>query len=255
MGMGQFRGIITVVVFLAVTLIIVGVAVTQTPTLFSSPTGATSPSATATAPNAALAWTVTDAFTISNGDPIQYYQVPDWHWTAWLDLVPNGSRGITVSTFDYWGPFTVNWEDMAWYDEYTNALRSVQLTNKYILVSTLQSYADVNASLDFKLINSRGNLHVFIDWDSATYGSDISAALAGTGLRFSLKQDFSDRVTTINLIDIVTGLFLGSIFGANTLGIDPTISAIITIGLDSAMVYLAFTIVRSIIPFLPGGGD
>lgn len=256
MGMGNFRGIIVIVTFLAVILLCISTMATQSPELFTTPS-ASSPQAEHTTPAEMLAWNVTNAFNLNSTHFTQSYEVPNWHWTTWVEQDhAGGGLAINAWSFDYWWitPIAINVEDLKWYNESTGLQVS---DGPWMWVSTLDdaaSGASGTFSLPYRLTNSRGSLHLFISWNATLYAT-ATAAYSGEGIWFSLSQDWSDRITSLNLIDILSGLFLGSIFGANTLGIDPLYSAIITIVLDAAAVYMIATIVRSFIPFLPGGGD
>lgn len=257
MGASQFHGIIVIVTFLAVVLIIMGVAASQTPTFFAATTPNAPDASGKTNPSNYLSWNVTNAVQLNTSDPHVYYDVPDWRGTYWVDATGvSGRPAIYVQTYGYFWLFKTDFQELFWYNETTGDRVSEDLNGiEGMPIENLEAVYDSSINYNYRLTNSKGSLHISINWNFTAYGGNITAALSGQGIFFSLKQDFSDRQTTINLMDILTGLFLGSLFGSNTLGIDPTISAIITIALDSAMVYLAYSIVRGMIPFLPGGGD
>lgn len=253
MGQGQFRGIIVVVTFLSVILIIVSAAYVQTPTFFSEAVGGNSPSVAETNPSALLAWNKTDAFTLNSADPSVDYEVPNWRMTTWVEQTYGGQLAIHAYTYDTWWVFVTSQESLKWYNETTGAQLSTSFagTIDVMPISTIEDAYDSDFNLNYRLTNTRGTLHVTLGWNTTAYGGNLTACFYGDGIHFSLSQDFSDRQTTLNLMDVMTGLFFGSIFGANTLHIDPIISAIITIGLDSALIYLVYSLVHSIIPLLP----
>ena len=256
MGMASMRGVITLVTFISVILILVGLATVETPEMFLvTPTG-TGPDVRETDPSRLLAWNQTDAFVLNSTHKTQDYDVPNWHSTFWTELLGSGGDVIHVYTYDMWWVFVTNQENLGWYNETTGLKVSTVFAgvNDYMALSTFSDSHDSNFNLDYALKNTRGTLHVSVSWNTTAYGGDATAAFYGQGLVFSLKQDWSDRQTSLNLIEIVSGLFLGAIFGQNTLHIDPTISSIISIGLLSALVILSVMIVRSFIPFL-GGSD
>jgi len=222
----------------------------ESPELFTTPSGS-SPTAAHTTPTEMVAWNKTDAFYLNSANSYQDYEVPNWHMTTWVEQFYTGQLAIHVYTYDMWWVFVTNQESLKWYNETTGLELSEPFASIQIMpIWRIEAAYDSDFNLNYRLTNTRGSLHITLGWNTTAYAGNLTAAYYGDGIHFNLSQDFSDRVTSLNLIDILSGLFLGSIFGANTLGIDPLYSAIITITLDASAVYMIATIVRSFIPFL-----
>lgn len=261
MGASEYRGLIVIVLFISVALILIGAAVSETPTFFVTPSTGQAPSVPASQnPMGLLAWNITHAVQLNNSIGNVDYEFTGWTWTTFWD---KGDEYIYIESYDLWWILHLNKEDFKWYNFTTGNMVSGRYDVSGLLeyheampvlsLDSIYQARNYTSDLKFTCTNSKGTMDIQIDFNTTAY-NNVTEALDGEGIFFSLYQDFGDRKTSINLLSVISGLFLGSIFGSNTLGIDPILSAIITIGLDTALAYIVFQIVRSLIPFLPGGG-
>lgn len=259
MGASEYSGLIVVVMFISVFLLIMVVAATETPTFFVTPVGNAPSVPGSQNPLGLLAWNVTNAVQLNNTEPQVEYEITGWTWTRWLDSDSAGHNYFLVESFDTWWFFThLNLQDFKWYNFTAGQMVSVRLNGhewvNVTLLDILYEAQTENSTEAFRytLDNSKGSFQTRLDFNTTAY-ANFTDALDGEGVFFSIFQDFSDRKTSIDILGVVAGLFLGSLFGANTLGLPVIISSILTIGLDIALAYIVFSIVRSLIPFLPGG--
>lgn len=284
MGLSEYRGLIVMVSFISITLILITLASTGPGSLFTSNTSASNvpnPSS----PTSYLAFNETNAveLSIANGSAnSQQFHIPGSTWTQWdVAFDAQGNYYLLVQKFQH-GLFGIGewaYADFIWYN--SNGTANGQVSQK-VAVSTVQqgnpgqigngltgqlgdyqvrnvmSLSTLNfnwnttSTLSFMLTSSAGDMEVDVSFDSGNYLTPLKALTYG-GLLFNIQQDWDDRITSLNILSIMSGLFLGQIFGQNTLNIDPTVSYIISITLLTASVYIVFEVVRSLIPFLPGG--
>lgn len=258
MGASEYSGLIVVVMFISVFLLIMVVAATETPTFFVTPVGNAPSVPGSQNPMGLLAWNVTNAVQLNNTEPEVEYEITGWTWTNWLDSESGGQNYFLVESYDKWWVFIMNREDFKWYNFTTNQMVSFRSNgHEWINVTVLDLLYEAQTensteAFRYTLDNSKGSMQVRLDFNTTAY-NNFTEALDGEGVFFSIFQDFSDRKTSIDILGVVAGLFLGSLFGANTLGLPVIISSILTIGLDIALAYIVFSVVRSLIPFLPGG--
>lgn len=265
-NMSEYRGLIVIITFVAITLLLIGMAASESPTMFStSNTEGSSPltGEGVPAPNAFFSWNSSTTLLLNDSKAEQTISIGGSD-IMFGDRSDGGSiKFLQVETFNsFYGIFTYNREDFTWYnttsklkisvqhDVYSNAPWMVRHSHQVLDMDTLDTiYGTGNITdMTFELRNSKTKITIQIGFNVTEYDTP-SDALADEGLSILINQNFSDRDTSINLVAFISGLFLFSIPG-----VDPTVCAIISFALDSALAYIVFIFVLRIIGSVFGGG-
>lgn len=265
-NMSEYRGLIVIITFVSITLLIIGMAVSETPDMFAtSNTQGSSPlsGSNVPGPSGFFAWNETTTIQLNDTNFEQTLSIGGTEM-MFGDRSDGGSiKFLQVETYQsFYGMFLYNREDFTWYNK-TNQLQvsskhDVYSKSPYTLRQSQEvmdmndvdiAYANGNISaLTYELKNTRTKITVSLGFNFTEYDTP-SLALADEGLFFDINQQFDDRDTSINLIAFISGLFLFSIPG-----VDPTVCAIISFALDSALIYITFIFVLRIIGAVFGGG-
>lgn len=264
--MSEYRGLIVIVTFVAITMLIIGMAVTETPDMFAtSNTEGSSPlSGDGTpGPSSFLAWNSSTVMVLNASNPEIDVSIGGWDFTFFNRDDGGTIHFLQVETYyTFYGMFRYNEEDMEWYNSSTNRKVSVQhdvYTDPPRIYRHSHQVMDMNdidiaygngniTDLTYALRNTKTGLTINIGFNVTEYDTP-SDALADKGLSIVIQQDFSDRNTSVNIVAFISGLFLFSIPG-----VDPTVCAIISFALDSALAYIVFIFVLRIIGSVFGGG-
>lgn len=246
------------------------IAATESPAFFYVGMTGSGPTAALRDPNSLMAWNVTDAVLLNATQNIQYYDVHGWSYVRFAyATMANGSKCLLLETYDrgWLGIGNFNYEDLLWLNysdptedfSYRASVASVdhwvmplsQLDWLYGWHGVWGPFLTDLDYLHFTMTNGKGSMNLRITFNTTAYMVP-STAVEGEGLYFSINQDFSDRRTSVNLMDFIFGLFA---FSAP--GVPYPISTILSMvwwGCVAALSYVVLTIIRSFIPFL-GGGD
>ena len=265
-NMSEYRGLIVIVTFVAITLLLIGMAVSESPTMFvdENTQGSSPLSGEGVAgPSTFLAWNSSVVAQLNDTYPELDVSIGGWDFTFFNRDDGGTVHFLQVETyFTFYGMFRYSEEDMEWYNTSTNRKVSIQhdvYTDPPRIYRHSHQVMDMNdidiaygtgniTDLTYKIRNTKTGLTISIAFDVDAYATP-SEALAGDGLTICLQQDFSDRNTSINIVSFISGLFLFSIPG-----VDPYVCAIISFALDSALAYITFIFVLRIIGAVFGGG-
>jgi len=278
MGFSTYRGLIVIVVFIFMGVTFISLAISQSPEMFTSGgTNGQNPGVPgAQNPLNLMAWNVTNAIQLNLTNNDQDYDINGFRdVTFHYSLGGVGYHYLWVEKYDqvvFLGVplWRYAWEDFTWYNYSSGSQISSRVTIETYFggrpapsdheaysendLDTAYQRSNSTSDLKFRLSNSVGSFYVSF-WFNTTAYSKPSIALQHEGIYISVWQDWSDRKTSINILSVLSGLFLGNLFGSNTLGLDPTFSSILTMILDVGVAIITFFVIRSLIPFLSSGND
>lgn len=277
--LATLRTLVVLVSFFSLLFGLYAIASVASPAFFAEGITGSGPQGTIVGPTSLLAANVSSAAEITYAADYDDYDVTGWTWTRWSVCTGTDTNMyVMVESFDdYVVIGKMNWEDFTWsvsnngtrIDERQEVDRvgglgtsdhwviSVDTLNDIYLGTPVYppvgppSHPDKNmANLNFTLANGKGSMMMRIDFNDTENG-DVHAALLHSGIVFSLTQDFGDRRTSMNIIS-----FIGGLFALDAPGLPYPVNAVVGLvwwGCVAAVGYIIFSVVRSLIPFLPGG--
>jgi hypothetical protein len=251
----------------------------ESPAFFAEGITGSGPQGTLVGPNSLLAANVSSVAAITYVADYDDYDVTGWTWTRWSVCTGTDTKMyVMVESFDNWLLIgKCNWQDFRWtvskngtqIDERQEVDRvgGLGISDHWVIsVDTLNdiylgtpvyppvgppSHPDKNmANLNFTMNNDKGSMLIQIGFN-ASENYDLDSALAHSGIVFSLTQDFGDRRTSMNILS-----FIGGLFALDAPGLPYPVNTIVGLvwwGCVAAVGYIIFSVVRSLIPFLPGG--
>jgi len=244
------RGIVVVVAFVIAMVLIVGLMVSTSPSLFSAQTIGTNPEGAASStPTQILVWnsTINQTITYASGED---HTLTVNGWRIKIQVMPDT---LAIETIDEWWIFQWNINYFKWYYD------GVVVSSEYEIFGELQEYIDWTTinneylanpshSLIYTLKNSATKMNMVLSFNFTKYANPKDAWM-GDGIDFTFNQDIADRNTSINAVAFIAELFTFSLPG-----IDPFLNVLIMLPIYAGLAYLAFIFVLRIIGAVFGGG-
>jgi len=243
----EMRAVIVILAFVVFTVTLVGLMVSESPSMFmgiAQGSSGTSTDQTAS-PSSLLAWNQSYSLVLNVSDA--YF--PLGGWNVLVSKLEWGEKGIFMTTYDSWWIFQWNFDDFKWYtpdnQEVTHILSSGIPS---LLLNTIDSEYAVSNNTKYIAKNTKTQFGIFFTWNKTAYATP-SNAYDNNSLVMIFNIDFNDRNTSINALSFIGGIFTFSLPG---LPFIPNL--ILWLMIFPAAMYLAFIFVLRIIGAVFGGG-
>jgi hypothetical protein len=247
-NLAELRPLIFVAAFVGFIVLMFGIMVAESPSLFmGATTGSSSITNSTTSPNPLnlLAWNSTYILNITDSSDASYHFVIQGWNVAVFTYDQWGIKKIDMATYSEWWIFKWDWDDFAWYKDGVQVSEQGEIWfNLYVL----DTHYSQNKTLNYLAKNTKTQLTVYFVFNTTAYAKPTDAYSAG-GLAMVFQQDFNDRNTSVNALSFLAGLFTFSLPGMPW-----QINMLIWIAIFPALMYLAFIFVLKILGAIFGGG-
>ena len=252
----EMRAVIVILAFVVFTVTLVGLMVSESPSMFIGITqgssGFSGTSTDETSPSNLVSWNETYILNITG--TFEYnFQIGGWNVRVekWA-IYHLPEDGLCMKTYDAWWIFEWNFDEFKWFKEGidVSVLAYIPYVNPRwcIPIARLDQDFANGKSLTYQAKNSKTQLDVSFSFNNSKFAKP-SDAFYGNEMYMVFKLDFNDRNTSINALSFIGGIFTFSLPG---LPFIPNL--ILWLLIFPAAIYLAFIFVLRIIGAVFGGG-
>ena len=249
----EMRAVIVILAFVVFTVTLVGLMVSESPSMFMGIAQGSSGTGTdqTTSPSSLLAWNSTYILNITGTFEYEFHvggwnvRVEKWdnHWST---------DGFFMETYDAWWIFNWNFDQFKWFKEGTDVSIFAEIppapSQWRIPISRLDLDFANGKSLTYQAKNTKTQWDISFNFNSSKFAKP-SDALYGNEMYMFFELDFNDRSTSINALSFIGGIFTFSLPG---LPFIPNL--ILWLMIFPAAMYLVFIFVLRIIGAVFGGG-
>jgi hypothetical protein len=247
-NLAELRPLIFICAFVGMTVLLVSLMVSESPTMFSGASAGSSATGTdSTNPLNIVAWNQTYILNITDPHANYYFVVQGWNIAVeCMDIL--NSHCIAMHTYDYWWIFNWNIDHFKWYEQNGTEVSTPGYQAQWLNMYTLDSDFAANKPLTYNAKNSKTMMQVTFAFNTTAYSKPSLAYSAGD-LRMIFNMNLSERNTSLNALTFISGLFTFSLPGMPFV-----VNAIIWIMIFPALMYLSFIFVIKMLGAVLGGG-
>ena len=279
------RGLVVVLTFVFVAIFLVGIMVTSSSWMFTSPNNGQSPIDVKGNPLGLLVYNSTYFIQLNKTNSVSEFQLNGYHLQLQYHFNAGGAffafpDCLRLMTFDpvsvpILGEYQTNQQDFHWYyngtqidvreaiptgfAESTSTLSVVQLptfdsiyqqqlTSTTLLGNSTSNPANSTA-IGFILTNPRMSVNVVMSFNASQYTGFADALESGGSVYVQINTSMDNTNTSLNILGFIGGLFFFSLPS-----VPYAIAAIISFSIDVPIAYLCFIFILRIIGAPFGGG-
>jgi hypothetical protein len=249
----EMRAVIVILAFVVFTVSLVGLMVSESPSMFMGIAQGSSgvDTSQSVSPSGIIAWNETYTLNLTHAMPPPFeFQIGGWNVMA----QKYDSPGLSIETYDAWWIFMWNLDPFKWYHngvEVSISGSTIAYGQMYFITpSQLDSdFAAKGVSgLKYTIKNTRTQMDVTFAFNTTKYATP-SLAYLGNEISLIFDLNWNERNTSVNALAFISGIFTFSLPG---LPFIPNL--ILWLIIFPAAMYLAFIFVLRVIGAVFGGG-